>query len=206
MEDIHRRSFLRGLAGAFGALSITDLNARILDAGRPILLKPTVVSNQIFVADNGCIALGDAWTPDEMKPVTWAQYFIDCDARTREQIENEACGWNVDDVDALISDEDWPIIFDARYRPLEVGYYFLKQNRVGSTLKNKYKTAGRLDFFAGSNHPGSRDLWVEAYDNLSVSLLQARLIELGHPIEIVMEHGGVWKEDLEAYGDEPIDE
>ena len=40
-----------------------------------------------------------------------------------------------------------------------------------------------------------------------MSLLQARLIELGHPIEIVMESAGsIRKDDIDAYGEHPADE
>ena len=206
MSDFTRRTFLKGLSSAFGAASITDLEARILDNNAPILLKPTHVSNKFFVAENGQLALGDIWTPDEMKPVTWLQYFVDIGAKTKKDVRDLATGWDVEDVEASIDEENWFYLFDDRYRPLEAAYYFLKQNKIGTALKNKHKIAGRLDFFAGSNHPGSRDLWCEAFDDLSVSLLQANLIELGHPIEIVMEQGRVWKEYPDAYGDEPWDE
>lgn len=206
MSGIDRRSFLRGLAGAFGAASITDLRARVLDNGAPILLKPTLVSNRLFVAENGQLALGDVWTPGEMKPVSWLQYFIDCDAKTRAEIAEYATGWEVDDLDSLIDEDNWPNIFDMHYEPLAAGYHFLKRVNIGPKTLARSPRNGRLDFFAGSNHPGSSDLWVEAYDDLSVSLLQARLIELGHPIEIIMEAGSVVKEDAWRYGDTPFDE
>lgn len=206
MSDIDRRSFLRGLAGAFGAASITDLRARILDAGQPILLKPTQVSNQIFVADNGALALGDVWWAKNMTPVSWRQYFVDMGSETAEDFAWHARDWQVDDLDARIDDNQWPGIFDMHYEPPAAAYHFLHRVNIGpKTLANAPRN-GRLDFFAGSNHPGSNDLWVEAWDDLSVSLLQARLIELGHPIEIVLLAGGVQKEDIDAYGDEPIDE
>lgn len=206
MSDIDRRSFLRGLAGAFGAASITDLRARVLDAGHPILLKPTQVSNRFFVADNGSLALGDVWTADRMTPVSWLQYFVDCGAKTNEQIAEYADGWEIDDLDARIDDENWRNIFDIHYEPLAAGYHFLKRVNIGPKTLARSPRNGRLDFFAGSNHPCSSDLWVEAYDDLSVSLLQARLIELGYPIEIVMEAGSVVKDDAWRYGDTPCDE
>ena len=42
-----------------------------------------------------------------------------------------------------------------------------------------------LEFHEGDNHPGSNDRWVNAKDQLSLSLLQARLIDLKMPIKIV---------------------
>jgi hypothetical protein len=41
-----------------------------------------------------------------------------------------------------------------------------------------------LEFHEGDNHPGSNDIWVNAKDKLSLSLLQARLIDLKIPIKI----------------------
>jgi hypothetical protein len=51
-----------------------------------------------------------------------------------------------------------------------------------------------LDFYYGNGAPGSNDVWVEASDDLSVTLLQARLIELRQPIRVVMEVATVIKE------------
>lgn len=42
-----------------------------------------------------------------------------------------------------------------------------------------------LEFHEGDNHPGSVDRWVNAKDMLSLSLLQARLIDLKMSIKIV---------------------
>jgi hypothetical protein len=39
----------------------------------------------------------------------------------------------------------------------------------------------------GGWHPGSNERWAELRDDLTVSLLQARLIELGQPIRIVID-------------------
>lgn len=197
---------MRGLAGFFDAASITELRARVLDAGQPLLLKPTVVSNRFHIADNGTVAMGDVWDWREAKRMSWLQYFIDCGARTRKEIADYAYNWDIDNVDELIDEDNWPSIFDMHYAPMAAGYHFMKKEHIGTRLQNKYKTVGRLDFFAGSNHPGSNDLWCECWDNLTVSLLQADLIHKGHPIEIVMEQGGVWKEDPDAYGNDPAEE
>lgn len=206
MSDLSRRTFLKGLTTAFGASTMSDLRKRILDNGAPILLKPTQVSNRFFVADNGSLALGEIWTPDEMPPLSWVQYFVDCGAETKLQIREYASEWDVEDIDARIDEENWQSIFEMHYEPLAAGYHFLRRVNIGPKTFAKQPRNGRLDFFAGSNHPCSSDLWVEAFDDLTVSLLQARLIELGHPIEIVMEAGSVYKEDPDAYGDEPWDE
>jgi hypothetical protein len=205
--SIHRRSFLRGLAGAFGAASIPDLHARILDHGAPILLKPTVANNRIFVAPNGALALGDLWDWRDAPRPTWHQYFIDCGAKTFREVQQKATEWEIGDLERLIGDEYWPSIFDMHYEPPAAAYHFLRQQKIGPKTLVKRPCNGRIDFFAGSNHPGSDDLWCEVWDDLSASLLQARLIELGYPIEIVMENrGSIVKDDHEIYGFEPANE
>jgi hypothetical protein len=205
MSDIHRRSFIRGLTSLFSVATIPDLEKMILDAGGPILLQPTHVSNKIFVPETGHLFLGDQ-TIDSFPVVTWKQYFVDLGAKTRKDLARHAAVWEVDDVDELIDDDQWPGIYEMHYDPMPAAYHLLRRLRVGTGLRSKAKTAGRLDFFAGSNHPGSNDLWVEAYDDLSVSLLQANLIELGQSIRIEMESGSVVKYDGFDFDSRPADE
>lgn len=205
MSDIHRRSFLRGLTGLFGIATIPDLEKKILDAGSPILLEPTTVSNKILVPETGHLFLGDH-SIDNFPVVTWKRYAVDIGVRTKKGLANFADEWCVDDVDELIDDDNWPSIYEIHYDPMPAAYHLLRRLKVGTGLRSKTRTAGRLDFFAGSNHPGSNDLWVEAYDDLSVSLLQANLIELGQPIRIEMEGGSIVKYDDFDHGSEPADE
>jgi hypothetical protein len=82
-----------------------------------------------------------------------------------------------------------------RDKPSAAAYHLLRRLNIGTGLRSKERVAGRLDFFAGSKHPGSNDLVVEAYDDLSVSLLQADLITRGAPIRVVMEGETIVKLD-----------
>ena len=41
-----------------------------------------------------------------------------------------------------------------------------------------------LEFYEGASHPGDTSRWVNAKDQLSLSLLQVRLIDLKMPIRI----------------------
>ena len=51
---------------------------------------------------------------------------------------------------------------------------------------DRYSGRGpRLEFHEGDAHPGDNSFWVNAKDQLSLSLLQARLIDLGMPIKVV---------------------
>jgi len=202
---VTRRSFLVGLASAFGVAGMPDLRSRILDAGRPVLLTPNLVSKRMFVYEGGCLALGEQ-TEETCPRPTWREYFTEIGARTSQDFENRADAWEVEDLEAKIDDDNWENIYEFHFAPCPAAYHLLKRLKVGTTLRSKILTAGRLDFFCGSNHPGSSDMWVEAYDDLSVSLLQARLIEMGQPIQIVMETPTVTKLDGFARDSEPADE
>jgi len=68
----------------------------------------------------------------------------------------------------------------------------LRELNIGPEIRTLRSQSGRLDFHFGGC-PGSNDRWVEAADDLSVTLLQARLIELRQPIQVVMEVPTVMK-------------
>jgi hypothetical protein len=187
-----RRSFLTGLVAAFGAASAPELQARILDAGRPILLTPTMVSNCIHVWEGGALALGDH-TFKTFERVTYRQLWHDegsVNGNDDAEVRRYAA-WATGDADIAdeIIDDDryWSDAYALTYAPPAAAYRLLKRLKVGTGLRSKAKTCGRLDFYAGSNHPGSNDLWCEVADDFSASLLQARLIELRQPIQVVME-------------------
>jgi hypothetical protein len=79
----HRRTFLMGLSALFGAASMPDLRKRILDAGRPILLEPQIVSDTLHVDYGGLLLLGDH-TERTFKRPSWTQYFADMGVCTSE--------------------------------------------------------------------------------------------------------------------------
>jgi hypothetical protein len=58
---------------------------------------------------------------------------------------------------------------------------------IGCGLTCRGLKAGQLEFMDGGWHPGSCERWVEVRDDLSLSLLQASLIELNRPIRVVVE-------------------
>jgi hypothetical protein len=204
--SVDRRHFLRGLAGLFGAaVTFPDLQARVLDAGQPVLLQPSTVADTIYVSEWGGLFLGDATINTCVRP-TWRQYFSDRGCHTPAQFERQRIEWYVADLDMPVSDASWPSIYETRYAPAPAAYHLLRRLKVGTGLRSKARVAGRLDFFAGSNHPGSVDLAVQAADDLSVSLLQANLIERGQPIRVVMEAPTIIKPDEFHADGEPADE
>ena len=67
--------------------------------------------------------------------------------------------------------------------PLPQAYRLLKKLDLGPDFARSGRQAGSIDFIEGG-HPGDDSLWVEIPDELSLSLLQARLIEMKLPIKV----------------------
>jgi len=143
------------------------------------------------VYEGGLLTLGSLDEYDDDAVPTWralieAEGVIvsDPDILTRE-LEYRAM--TEDELDEVVSDVCWPMAEAMVWNPAARASRLLRDLKVGSCLRGKEGRVGRLNFHEGDNHPGSSDVWVEARDDLSVSLLQARLIELQKPIRLVME-------------------
>ena len=63
------------------------------------------------------------------------------------------------------------------------GHHLLKGLDLGHS-GSALRQAGRIIFEEFGGSPGSSYTWVELHDDLTVSLLQARLIELNLPISV----------------------
>ena len=207
--SISRRSFLTGLVGLFGLSGLPELKGQIAQAGQPILLKPPSVTQTLYVYEGGILGLGE----DNFRGPrpTYRQYWLDAglfkSKNERLLSEYAELEWGDSSLpDKPLDDDTWEDAYEWLYGDLPSAYHLLRRLKVGTTLRSKDLTAGRLDFFSGSNHPGSNDTWVEVYDDLSVSLLQARLIELNQPIRVVMDTPTVVKLDGFDAESEPADE
>jgi hypothetical protein len=76
----------------------------------------------------------------------------------------------------------------ALHKDRRHGPWHLPLARRGARLGRKPKPTP-LAFVEGGWHPGNCERWVEVRDDLSLSLLQASLIELNRPIRVVVEGG-----------------
>lgn len=198
MSVISRRTFLSGLSALFGAASITDLQHKVLEIGRPILLSPQLTSGNLYVAEGGTLFLGSH--DIDMPRPSWRQYWHDteqCDVTNPDALRHHSLWYfgKFIDCETSIPDKLWGEIYELTYDPMPAAYHLLHRLKFGRETTTLRPKNGRLDFFAGSNHPGSNDLWVEAYDDLTVSLLQAQLIKLNQPIQLIMETKTIIKSD-----------
>ncbi len=186
---IDRRSFLAALVSAFGMTDADALTDRIADRGRPLLLPVRSPSIRLHVYTGGVITYGPEDNGRGPRP-TWRQLWeaegiAIQDPAALERIFAER-SFDPEDLDQPIDDRCWPMAYATTWSPEARAHGLLRRLGVGSTLRSQ-GMIGSLEFHEGDNHPGSSDVWVQVVDDLSASLLQARLIELGQAIEIVME-------------------
>ena len=77
---------------------------------------------------------------------------------------------------------DWEDWFDIKGGPLAKAYHLLQRIDLGP---QRDSARGPLLEFNVGGHPGDNTHYVNAKDMLSLSLLQARLVDLKLPIKIV---------------------
>jgi hypothetical protein len=66
-------------------------------------------------------------------------------------------------------------------------YKPLKELNLGCSLGQEGKKAGWIEFIEGGWHPGSSECWVELRNDLTVSLVQAEIVERDLPIKRVVD-------------------
>ena len=71
------------------------------------------------------------------------------------------------------------------HRPQAKAFHLLKKLDLGP-LESTLRQAGEIIFEEFGGAPGNSYTWVELKDDLTVSLLQARLIELNLPINVAV--------------------
>jgi len=185
--SISRRRFLLSTAGAAAGAIIPSFYFRALEYfeqfGEPLLVAPGDVTEDLCVMDfNGYpeLCLGDPFAePPEM---TYREYF------TRYQPEgllNFGEEWNLEpaELDTLI---DYDYVLDRwamRDGPSAQAYHLLRGLDLGPALRGP-DAVGGLDFREESNMTG---IWrvVSPHDEVSLSLLQQRLTDLGTGIRVV---------------------
>ena len=78
----------------------------------------------------------------------------------------------------------WEDRWDNFAGPQAQAFHLLKKLDLGSAPDSKLKQAGQIIFEEFGDSPGNSYTWVELKDDLTVSLLQARLVELNLPINV----------------------
>lgn len=75
-------------------------------------------------------------------------------------------------------------LLGVRRQPRGKGLRALEELGLDCDLKTSGQKAGTMFFTEWGGHPGSNERWVDLKNDLSVSILQARLIERDLPIKV----------------------
>ena len=185
-----RRGFLIGASSLLTAAFVSDAQSFIRRTGRPLLASPGQVDKTLYwydsLEDDYTLALGE-WTKEPEPAPTWRELFFSnrIAHRTEEEI-NEIYDLHhiwPEDYDNPVFDLYWWGLWEVRDNPCAKAYRFLSRIDLGPALASR--RGPLLEFHEGDNHPDGNQNWVNARDMLTLSLLQARLIDLGMNIKIV---------------------
>jgi hypothetical protein len=189
---VSRRSFLIGLGGILTSGFVTRVCSHVRATSSPLLLDPGRIEETLFV--NPTYSDGpNFWSlslgPEEMMappPPTWREHLGLLD-RAPEDIQRvlDDRSMTVEALDQPLDEFGWEDLWEYRNSPTAKAYWLLKELGVGHALGGSGRSVGRLEYHRQPN-PMSSWHWVELRDSLSISLLQAHLVDAGHPIRVAM--------------------
>ena len=182
-----RRGFLIGAGSLLTTAFVKDARSFIHRTSQPLLASPPQVVKTLHwyeLGEDYQLTLGPWMFPP--KPPTWREFFVSegIPHQTDSEIE-KICSWHAiepGDFDKPVQNRYWEDWFESTGGPCARAYYLLQKIDLGPELNSAREPL--LEFNEGC-HPGDNTFYVNAKDMLSLSLLQARLIDLKLPIKIV---------------------
>ena len=186
---LSRRGFLIGAGGLLTAAFVKDAEAFVGRTGQPLLASPAQVAETICWYDGGeqgyLLTIGQ-WTFCPPPP-TWREFFISEGIAHEAEPEHssiwEEHGIEPGDYDDEVDGFFWETRFDLETGPCARAYRLLKKLDLGPKLRRGSGEPHLI--FCNGDVSNDDSLWVDAKDELAISLLQARLIDLRIPIRIV---------------------
>ena len=200
---MNRRSFLIRATGVMGALVTTqflkDAQWLIANQDKPLLILPKqrVVETLYAAPNEGRFALFLGSKPNEYidPQFTWEEFgniaWGHSEAETIEYLRENLGICKCEAEEQLNARADDSEVFSWWLRhqsPNALAHKHLEGLDLGPELGRRGITAGGIRFVDGF-HPGNETLWVDVPDLLSISLLQARLNELGQGIKLEILEG-----------------
>ena len=120
-------------------------------------------------------------------PPTWRQHLRGLGHRidTDEDVQCILAEMSLtpEELDSPLDGFGWEDMWDNFNGPQAKAYHLLTGLDLGSD-DSELRQAGEVIFEGSGGAPGNTYTWVELKDDLTASLLQARLIELGLPINV----------------------
>jgi hypothetical protein len=127
-------------------------------------------------------------TSPSLRRPTWREHLRGLGHRLDTQGDVERVriqdGQEPQDLDTRLNGFNWEDAWDNFNGPQAKAFHLLKSLDLGSASDAKLKQAGQVVFQEFGGGPGNNYTWVELKDDVTVSLLQARLIELDLPIHV----------------------
>ena len=186
--SVTRRQFLLSTAGASVGAIIPSFYFRALEFfeqfGEPLLEAPGLATRDLCVVDN-CgeyleLTLGDPFA--DFPPMTYREYFTRFYTDGFDNFES-VWGLESDELDSELPEEfRWDVAF-MHDSPSAQAYHMLQKLDLGKELAGP-EAVGGLDFVQESNMTST---WVSARarDEVTISLLQRRLNDLGTGLRVV---------------------
>jgi hypothetical protein len=195
---LDRRRFLIGAGGLLTAAFVRKATAFSRSSGEPLILPPAKKPEEtlyVYEQDWSELPCGK-WRvslgPDQPvapPPPTWREYLRSRGRRleTSDDI-NRVCsreGLSLEELDRHVDGFGWQDTWDNFTGPQAKAHHLLKKLDLGAP-DSKLRQAGQIIFEAFGGAPGFSYHWVDLKDDLTVSLLQARLVELNLPIKVTV--------------------
>jgi hypothetical protein len=191
-----RRQFLIGAAGSLLTTAFVR-KAKIFSLRNyePLLTPPVRKAEETLFINSGFrddaswrLSLGpiDVEAPP---PPTWREHLasLGVPLGTEEEVRRacDARGMEPEELHARVNGFSWQDRWDNFAGPQASAFHLLKSIDLGPT-DSPLRREGDILFEEFGGGPGNGYTWVELGDDLTASLLQQRLIELGLPINVAV--------------------
>src|SRR5580704_16252383 len=188
---IDRRHFLIGAGALLTASFVRRASAFSKKRGRPLIVPAAQEPEETLYA-NWRVSLGPD-RPFAPPPPTWRERLrsLGHPLETDDEIERACRKYDlpVNDLDTRLNGFGWEDRWDNFAGPQAKAFHLLKGLDLGHS-GSALRQAGQIIFEEFGGSPGNSYTWVELHDDLTVSLLQARLIELNLPSGAIVHDGG----------------
>jgi hypothetical protein len=191
-----RRHFLIGAGALLTASFVRRASAFSRRVAEPLILSPARKPEETLYVYRQESDSGGEWRvslgPDQPfapPPPTWREHLRSLGHRLETHDEIERVGRErdlpLDELDVRLNGFGWEDSWDNFTGPQAKAHHLLKGLDLGHS-GSALRQAGQLIFEEFGGSPGNSYTWVELRDDLTVSLLQARLIELNLPINVAV--------------------
>jgi hypothetical protein len=187
-----RRGFLIGTGGLLTMAFVSDARAFIRRKEAPLLAAPPRTAHTLYWdwpdgLDEPQLFLDEQPEVIAPEPPTWREFLKSLDAKDYTasgiKLRLEQIGFEPSQLDEEMDESWWEMHYDRISGPSAKAYRLLDRIDLGPDLGRR-GDGPHLQFREGGGNQFDYSLHAHASDMLALSLLQARLIDLGLPIKV----------------------